>query len=97
MTDSADDMFEETTEVPSGRKARVPSKALLEKLAESAKRGVAFHKTDAPEAIDDLRKDLASAAVRAAYEVVTGTAQLEDGKHRLTFAAKHKPKPPAGK
>lgn len=88
-------LFEETDDVPAGRKARVIGQDLWNALAESAKRGKAFARTADETTIDDLRKDLASAAVKARYEVTTGTAVLENGLHKLTFAAKAKaaPKP----
>lgn len=89
----ADSIFEETETVPAGRKARVIGNELWNALADSAKRGVAFSRTASGEAIDELRKDLSSAAVRARYDVTTGTAQLEGGMHKLTFAAKGKTSP----
>lgn len=89
----ADSIFEETATVPAGRKARAIGQELWNALADSAKRGVAFSRTASAEAIDELRKDLSSAAVRARYEVTTGTAQLEGGMHKLTFAARGKTSP----
>lgn len=83
--------FEETTVLPRGRKARSVESEVLEKLAESARRGVGFARTAAPNVIDDLRRDLGSAAVRAKYEVTTHTEKISATHHRLTFAAKHKP------
>lgn len=90
MTTPPVDEFEETTEVPAGRKARTLSESLAAKLDEAAKRGVAFSRTGSPDVIDELRKDLGSAAVKAKYVVTTATAQLENGMHKLTFSAKHK-------
>lgn len=90
MTDS---VFEETDAVPAGRKARTIDPILWSALADSAKRGVAFSRTAAENVIDELRKDLSSAAVRAKYDVTTGTAQLEGGLHKLTFAARAKTSP----
>lgn len=84
-------MFEETATVPVGRKARTVSKELWAALEDSAKRGVAFARTADPDVIDLLRKDLASAAVKAKFDVTTSTAHLENGSHKLTFAAKAKP------
>ena len=86
----SESMFEETTEVPAGRKVRVIPAELWNALADSAKRSVAFARTAEADVIDDLRKDLSSAAVKARYDVTTGTAQLENGMHKLTFAAKSK-------
>jgi hypothetical protein len=87
MTDSQDEVFEETAEVPTGRKTRVISPARWARLEESAKRGIAFAREAAPEVIAELRKDLMSAAVKAKYDVTTSTAVLENGLHRLTFGA----------
>lgn len=86
----ADSCFEETDVVPAGRKARVIGNDLWNALADSAKRGVAFSRTAGAEVIDDLRKDLSSAAVRLKYDVTTGSTQLENGEHKLTFSAKAK-------
>ena len=86
----ADSVFEETDAIPAGRKARVIGQDLWNALADSAKRTVAFARTAAPDVIDELRKDLASAAVKARYDVTTGTAELENGMHKLTFAARAK-------
>lgn len=79
--------FEETTELPTGRKARVIDPVVWTKLAESAERGVAFVRTAAKEVIDELRKDLTSAAVRNKYDVTTETAQQENGDLSLKFSA----------
>lgn len=86
----ADSPFEETEDIPAGRKARVISADLWTALAKSAANGKAFARTASETAIDELRKDLGSAAVRARYEVTTGTAALENGLHKLTFAARAK-------
>lgn len=85
-----DDGFVETTEIPRGRKARSVPEHVWRKLEESAKRGVGFAKTAAPNVIDDLRRDLGSAAVRAKFDVTTGTEKLSDKEHKLTFSAKRK-------
>jgi hypothetical protein len=82
--------FEETDDIPSGRKARTISQDLWTALGKSAANGKAFARTAAESVIDDLRKDLASAAVRAKYEVTTGTTALENGLHKLTFTARSK-------
>lgn len=82
--------FEETTTMPRGRKARQIPKEVWEHLEASATRGVGFAKTAHPQVIDELRRDLGSAAVRAKYDVTTGTEKLDDAKHRLTFSARHK-------
>lgn len=89
MTDH--DVYEETTELPPGRKPREIGKTLRAKLEESHKRGVGFSRTAEKQAIDDLRKDLTSAAVKAEYIITTATAQLDNGLHKLTFTAKRKP------
>ncbi len=85
------EMYEETDIVPAGRKSRVIKPALWQTLADSAKRQKGFARTAAADVIDELRKDLASAAVRAKYDVTTATAVLENGLHKLTFAATEKP------
>lgn len=84
-------MFEETTNLPSGRKARTVPDEVWAHLEDAAKRGVGFSRTAAPHVIDDLRKDLGSAAVRAKYHVTLGTEKLSDTRHKLTFSARHKP------
>jgi hypothetical protein len=84
------DEFEESDDIPTGRKARVPSDSLTAKLAEAAKHGKAFSRTAPAHVIDELRKDLGSAAVRAEYDVTTATAHLDNGHHKLTFTAKRK-------
>jgi hypothetical protein len=58
-----------------------------EKLADSAARSVAFVKTGKPDDIDELRKDLGTAAVRAKYEVTVNTEKVNGNTHKLTFAA----------
>jgi len=90
-----DELYEESGEIPAGRKARIISPTLWAKLEEASKRQVAFSRVAAEEVIDDLRKDLTSAAVKAKYEVTTSTAHLDDGRHKLTFSARAKqaPKP----
>lgn len=89
----ATDEFEETSSLPSGRKARQVTEDLMKRLEESAKRKVGFSKTATSEKIDELRKDLASASVRVKYDVTTQTERLKDGVEKLTFAARHRPKP----
>lgn len=95
MADKTEPMFEETTDIPAGRKAREVSRKVWNALADSAKRGIGFRYTADADVIAELRKDLSSAAVRLKYEVTTGTTQLENGQHRLTFSAKAKPAAPA--
>jgi hypothetical protein len=92
-----DEVFEESAEIPTGRKARTISETLRHTLKDAAKRGVAFSRVGSEDEIDELRKDLNSAAVRAEFEVTIGTAHLEDGSHKLTFGAKRKPAPKAAK
>jgi hypothetical protein len=87
-------VFEETSVIPTGRKARVVPAHLWTHLEDSAKRRVGKVHTAAPEVIAQLRRDLTSAAVQAKYEVTTATEKLESGMHKMTFAAKRKPKPP---
>jgi hypothetical protein len=90
MTGKPGAMFKETTVIPRGRKARRVSAELWEALEDSAARGVAFSRTDTPEAIDQLRRDLTSAAVRARYDVTTETTHIDDGTEKLAFAAQYK-------
>jgi len=82
--------FTETAELPRGRKARQVPQDVLNVLEDSAKRGVGFAKTAAPNVIDELRRDLGSAAVRAKYEVTVSTEKLSDKSHKLTFSARAK-------
>lgn len=89
-TVAATDGFEETTEKPSGRQARNVDPVLLEKLEQSATRNVGFKKTGTTKEIDELRKDLASATVKAKYRVTTGTKDAGNGMTVLTFSASHK-------
>jgi CMP-2-keto-3-deoxyoctulosonic acid synthetase len=91
MSPNTDDCgFEETPNVPRGRKARQVPAIVLDTLERSAKHGKAFAKTAAPDLIDELRRDLGSAAVRTRYEITMGTERISDEKHKLTFAAKHR-------
>jgi len=87
------DDFEETTDVPVGRKSRVITDVLWNKLEDSAKRKVGFSRIGTAEVIEELRKDLSSGAVRNKYEITTASAKLEDGRHKLTFAAQFVPAP----
>lgn len=84
-------VFEDTEDVPAGRKARVVSAQVWQALEDSAKRGVAKTITADSGTIDELRKDLASAAVRAKFDVVTATAATEGGGMKLRFSATAKP------
>lgn len=92
-------VFDDTDDKPTGRKARVVSDVVWAALADSAKRDVAKSVTADPDTIESLRKDLASATVRAKYDVTTATADMEGGKIRLRFiaVAKHADKPEKGK
>lgn len=85
------DGFEETAELPRGRKARDVPESVLKRLADSAARNVAFTKQAAPDEIEKLRRDLGSAAVRAKYIVTVATEKVNDTLHKLTFSAKTKP------
>jgi len=85
----ADDEFTETADIPAGRKSREISKKLWDVLEDSAKRGVAFSRVAGQEVIEELRKDLSTAGVKAKYVVTTASAKLENGQHKLTFAATH--------
>jgi hypothetical protein len=87
----ADDGFTETSELPSGRKARQIPPVVLAKLEESASRNVGFSKTATKREIDELRKDLASAAVKARFDVTTGSKDAGKGLVTLTFSATFKP------
>jgi hypothetical protein len=82
--------FELAEKLPSGRKARQVGTNLLAALEDAAKRGVAFSRTATPDEINELRRDLGSAAVRVKYEVTLGSEQVSETSHRLTFSAKHR-------
>ena len=86
----ADDGFTETKEMPRGRKARAIPEIVWTKLEESATRKVAFTKSGSPDVIDQLRRDLGAAAVRAKYDVTVGTDKSNAKAHTLTFAAQHR-------
>lgn len=88
-------LFTDTDDKPTGRKARVVSDALWAALADSAKRDVAKVVEAAELVIDEVVKDLASAAVRSKYTVTTATKALDTGGIRLTFHAVAKPVEPA--
>lgn len=97
MTSESPEMaFEESTEIPTGRKARSIAQHLWNHLEDSAKRGVAkVSPAMSHEEVAKLRKDLTSAAVQAKYDVTTETQKLDNGLAKLKFAAKRKPKPKA--
>lgn len=80
--------FTETAAIPRGRKARQVPDELWNVLEDSAKRSVGFSKSASPTVIDELRRDLGSAAVRAKYEVTVSTEKVSDKQHRLTFSAR---------
>lgn len=82
-----DAVYEETADLPAGRKTRQIPASLWAKLEESAKRRVGFARTSDPDTIDQLRRDLASKTVKAKYDVSTQTAKLDNGLHKLTFSA----------
>ena len=88
-----DNGFTETKELPRGRRARNVPADLWNVLEDSAKRSVGFSKTAAPDVIDQLRRDLGSAAVRAKYAVTVSTDKSDDKKHVLTFSARLKDEP----
>jgi len=83
-------MWEESADIPPGRRSRQVPAELWEKLDESAKRQVAFARTGTEAVIEQVRRDLGSAAVRAKYEVTTQRTKVEGGKHRISFAAQYK-------
>lgn len=89
------DGFTDSPDLPSGRRARTVSEGLWSALADAAKRGVAKVKEAAPDVIDDLRKDLGAAAVRAKYEITQETVKVNETLHRLRFSAVAKPEAPA--
>lgn len=80
-------LYEETADLPAGRKSRQIPASLWVKLEESAKRRVGFARTSDPNTIDQLRRDLSSKTVKAKYDITTQTAKLENGLHKLTFSA----------
>lgn len=91
-----DSGFTETDEVPTGRSARKVSDELWKLLAGSAERGTAWTKTAPAAEIDDLKKDLGTAAVRAKYKVTINTEKGDNGTVKLKFSAVDKPaEPPA--
>ncbi len=83
--------FTETKEVPTGRSARKVSDDLWELLAASAKRSTAWVKTAPAAEIDELKKDLGTAAVRAKYKVTINTEKGDNGAVKLKFSAVAKP------
>jgi transposase len=85
-----DDGFVETEEMPRGRKARAVPEIIWTKLEESARRQIAFTKTGKPDEIDELKKDLSAASVKAKYEVTTESRKVSDKVHELKFSAKHR-------
>jgi hypothetical protein len=87
LPDDNTDGFTETTELPTGRKARMIPTAVWDRLEESARRRVGFSKTGSKKVIDELRKDLASAAVKAKFDVTTGSKDAGKGQITLTFSA----------
>jgi hypothetical protein len=86
-----DNGFTETAEMPRGRKARIVPDAVLAKLEDSATRGVAFAKSATPAEIDELRKDLGAASVKAKYVVTFETKKVSDTVHELKFSAVRQP------
>lgn len=83
--------FEETPEVPTGRIARKVSDELWALLAGSAERSTAWVKTAPAAEIDELKKDLGTAAVRAKYKVTINTEKGDNGTVKLKFSAVDKP------
>ena len=86
-TNPASDGFLETTELPHKRQSRQVTDLIWSKLAESAKRGVAFTKQGSPAEIDTLRKDLGAAVVKAKYDVTMESKKVSDKIHSLKFSA----------
>jgi hypothetical protein len=93
MTDTSL-VFEDSDDKPTGRKARIVPDVVWNALADSAKRDVAKVVNASEDAIAALRRDLASAVVRARYDVTIATASLDGGKMRLRFSAVAKPVKP---
>jgi len=83
--------FTDSDELPTGRKAREVSEHLMAALADSARRSVAKVREAEPAVIDELRRDLGSAKVRAKYIVTQETEKLKDDLHKLKFSARVKP------
>lgn len=83
--------FEETQDVPTGRKAREVSDELWTLLAGSAERGTAWVKTAPNDVIDALKKDLGTAKVRAKYKVTIESEKVDDDTSKLKFSASVKP------
>jgi hypothetical protein len=83
------DVYEEIADVPPGRKSRQVPAELWAKLEESAKRNVGFSRTGSEAVIEQVRRDLNSAAVRAKFEVTTQRSKA-DGRHRIAFGATYK-------
>jgi transposase len=84
------DGFVESTEMPRGRKARAIPEIVWQKLEESARRSIAFTKSGDPASIEELKKDLGAASVKAKYEVTVETKRVSDKVHELKFSAKHR-------
>lgn len=87
--------FEETPDIPTGRKSREVSDELWALLAGSAERSTAWTKTAPNAVIDELKKDLATAKVRAKYKVTIESEKVDDDTTRLKFSASVKPETPA--
>jgi hypothetical protein len=80
-------MFEDSAQMPRGRRARTVSEALKIALEDSAKRGVAKVITGAETLIETVTADLSSAWVRKRYTVTRESEPLPGNRAKLTFAA----------
>lgn len=103
-TESPEPVFEESDDLPTGRKARSVPQYLWRGLEESAER-VKAKVTPAmhPDNLREVRKHLTSAAVQAKFDVTTETiktmdhingltrAEFDKGLQKLKFAAARKP------
>lgn len=84
-------VFEDSPDLPRGRKARTVSPALEAALEDSAKRNVGKIVTGSEVMIGALLSDLGSASVKRRYVITTETETLDRGKRRLKFSATAKP------
>lgn len=87
MPETDTPVFEDDTDLPAGRrKADVPPH-IWNALEDSAKRGIAKARTMTETDARSLRRQLASAAVRAKYTVRTEAAKVDGGRVRFKFSA----------
>lgn len=80
-------VFEDSTTLPKGRKARTVSDALKAALEDSAKRGVGKTVTGSEAMVGVVVSDLGSAWVKKRYVVTTESESLSNGKRKLLFSA----------